>query len=110
MQVPPVPEAVAVDEGRFVTAAELDDLTALVRSGQASLLRRVSGMTQDQLGAKVGVTGMAVNRYEARGHIPRDDGIREAYYRALCSLRDVHGTVTLASPEPCLRGDARGQI
>lgn len=86
-----------------MTEQEVADLKTMVRSGQASLLRRVSGMTQADMAARTGVTKVAVNRYEARGHIPRDDGIREAYYAVLCSLRDVHGTVTLASAEPCER-------
>jgi len=86
-----------------LTDAELADLAGLVRSGQASLLRRVSGLTQETLAAEAGITVDAVSRSEKRRHVPQDDGVREAYYRALCTLRDRHGTVTLASAGQCER-------
>lgn len=87
----------------MLSDAELEDLAGLILSGQASLLRRVSGMTVATLAGQTGASGRRQARYESQGLIPRDGGVRERYYRVLCTLRERYGTVELAEPEPCAR-------
>ena len=83
-----------------MTEPELADLADLLGSGQARLLRRVAGVTLAVLAARTGASKVRQGRYEAGGILPRDEAVREAYYRILCRWREAYGTVELAAAEP----------
>ncbi len=63
-------------------------LRVAVASGEAQTLRRQSGLTQEQLGEALGVTGAAISRWEAGDRQPRGAAAL-AYALLLEDLRKV---------------------
>lgn len=77
---------------------QITDLQDLISSGQARLLRQVSGYQLAAIGWEIGVSGCAIRYWEKGRNFPRATA-REKYYNQLCEWRSCYGTVEIAVPE-----------